>query len=144
MLVKVRVRLVLVLVLVYTHEGSLGALYWGVMITQVFLRAMVALGTRTFMCPPRHRAMWLNFLAQGKSLPPAGIELGTFGLQRPWVSHVSHCANQAISYMRMPSDQICSWSTWYPEICRSKICQSKFVEVRFVRVRSLTDSDSDC
>ena len=32
--------------------------------------------------PPRHRAMWLNFLAQGKSLPPAGIELGTFGLQR--------------------------------------------------------------
>ena len=26
--------------------------------------------------------MWLNFLAQGKSLPPAGIELGTFGLQR--------------------------------------------------------------
>ena len=32
--------------------------------------------------PPRHRAMWLNFLAQGKSLQPAGIELGTFGLQR--------------------------------------------------------------
>ena len=31
---------------------------------------------------PRHRAMCLNFLAQGKSLPPAGIELGTFGLQR--------------------------------------------------------------
>ena len=27
--------------------------------------------------PPRHRAMWLNFLAQGKSLPPARIELGT-------------------------------------------------------------------
>ena len=52
------------------------------MITQVFLRAMVAPGTRTFMCPPRHRATWLNFLAQGKSLPPAGIELGTFGLQR--------------------------------------------------------------
>ena len=47
-------------------------------------------GTRTFMCPPRHRIMWLNFLAQGKFLPPAGIELGTFGLQRPWVSHVSH------------------------------------------------------
>ena len=30
--------------------------------------------------PPRHRAMWLNFHAQGKSLPPSGIELGTFGL----------------------------------------------------------------
>ena len=27
------------------------------MITHVFLRAMVAPGTRTFMCPPRHRAM---------------------------------------------------------------------------------------
>ena len=53
------------------------------MITQVFLRAMVAPGTRTFMCPPRHRAMLLNFVAQGKSLPPAGIELGTFGLQWP-------------------------------------------------------------
>ena len=29
------------------------------MITQVFLRAMVAPGIRTFMCPPRHRAMSL-------------------------------------------------------------------------------------
>ena len=28
------------------------------MITQVFLRAMVAPGTRTFMCQPRHRAMF--------------------------------------------------------------------------------------
>ena len=64
------------------------------MITQVFLRAMVAPGTRTFMCPPRHRAMLLNFLAQGKSLPPAGIELGTFGLQRSRVSHVIHCASK--------------------------------------------------
>ena len=43
------------LVLVYTQEGSLGA--YGVMITQVFVRAMVAPGTRTFMCPPRNRAM---------------------------------------------------------------------------------------
>ena len=25
----------------------------------------------------------LSCLSQGKSLPPAGIELGTFGLQRP-------------------------------------------------------------
>ena len=51
--------------------------------------------TCTFMCPPRHRAMWLNFLAQGKSLPPVGIELGTFGLQRSRVSHVIHCASKA-------------------------------------------------
>ena len=33
---------------------KIGSVY---MITQVFLRAMVAPGTRTFMCPPRHRAM---------------------------------------------------------------------------------------
>ena len=64
------------------------------MITQVFLRAMVAPGTRTFMCPPRHRAMWLNFLAQGKPLAGARIELGTFRLQRPWVSQDSHCASK--------------------------------------------------
>ena len=69
------------------------------MITQVFLRAMVAPGTRTFMCPPRHRAMWLNFLAQGKSLPPAGIELETFGLQRSRVSHVIHCASKTHNYI---------------------------------------------
>ena len=31
---------------------------------------------------PRHRAMWLNFLAQGKSLPPARIVLRTFWLRR--------------------------------------------------------------
>ena len=35
------------------------------------------------LCARRDIAMWLNFLAQGMSLPPAGIELGTFGLQRP-------------------------------------------------------------
>ena len=29
----------------------------GVMITEAFLRAMVAPETRTFRCPPRHRAM---------------------------------------------------------------------------------------
>ena len=35
-----------------------------------------------FLCaPPRHRVMWLNCHALGKSLSPAGIELGTFGLQ---------------------------------------------------------------
>ena len=61
-----------------------GGLTWSIVLRcdHVFLRAMVAPGTRTFMCP-RHRAMWLNFLAQGKYLPPAEIELGTFGLQRP-------------------------------------------------------------
>ena len=55
---KVEHRVTLrVLVLVYTQDGSLGARYRGVMITQVFLGAMVAPGTRTFMCPPRQRAM---------------------------------------------------------------------------------------
>ena len=40
------------------------------------------MGPVLLCAPPRHIAMQLNFLAQGKSLPPAGIELGTFGLQR--------------------------------------------------------------
>ena len=43
-----------------------------------------AQGTRTFMCPSATQSyVIINFLAQEKSLPPAGIELGTFGLQRP-------------------------------------------------------------
>ena len=79
-------------VLVYTQEGSL----WSIVLRcddhTGILRAIVPPETRTFMCPPRHRAMWLNFLAQGKSLPPAGIEFGIFGLQRSRVSHVIHCA----------------------------------------------------
>ena len=37
---------------------------------------------------------YFDFLAQGKSLPPAGIELRTFGLQWPWDSHVSHCTSK--------------------------------------------------
>ena len=51
---KVRGTADTVLVLVYTQEGSLWSLEHS---TEVFLRAMVAPGTRTFMCPPRHRAM---------------------------------------------------------------------------------------
>ena len=38
-----------------------------------------------FYVPAETQSYVINFLAQGKSLPPAGIELGTFGfgLQRP-------------------------------------------------------------
>ena len=54
-IVSIIIFLKIVLVLVYTQEGLLGAEYCGVMITQVFLRVMVAPGTRTFMCPPRHK-----------------------------------------------------------------------------------------
>ena len=48
----------LVLVLVYTQEGSL----WSIVLrcddhTGIFTCDMVAPGTRTFMCPPRHRDM---------------------------------------------------------------------------------------
>ena len=53
--------------LVDTQEGS----RWSIvlrcghinllLIQKVFLRAMIAPGTRTFMCPPRHRACLLIF-----------------------------------------------------------------------------------
>ena len=41
-------------------------------------------------------------LAQGKSLPPAGIETGTFGLQRSRVSHVIHCDSKTQFSIRVP------------------------------------------
>ena len=72
-----------------------------------YFNSLYTLKGPVLLCaPPRHRAMWLNFLAQGKSLPPAGIELGTFGLQRQRSesatlataparhTHVSHCASK--------------------------------------------------
>ena len=53
--------------------------------------------------PPRHRAMWLNFLAQGKSLPPSGIELGTFGLQQ---------RSESVTLATAPARQRCVQHMW--------------------------------
>ena len=51
-----------------------------------------------------HRYFYVRWLrpgpvlsSQGKSLPPAGIELGTFGLQQSRVSHVIHCASKTFT-----------------------------------------------
>ena len=84
--------------LIFVHIANFATLQpWlhvGSFTCRIFNSLHTHKGPVLLCAPPRHRAMWLNFLAQGKSLPPAGIELGTFGLQRSRVSHVSHCASK--------------------------------------------------
>ena len=59
------------------HSTEVGSII--LLMTQVFLRAMVAPGTRTFMCPPRHRACLLIFFAQKNTfLDRLGFEPMTF------------------------------------------------------------------
>ena len=49
------------------------------LITQIFVRTMVAPGIRTFMCPPRHRACLLKCFAQKNTLlDRTGFEPMTF------------------------------------------------------------------
>ena len=72
--------------LIFVHIANFATLQpWlhvGSFTCRIFNSLHTHKGPVLLCAPPRHRAMWLNFLAQGKSLPPAGIELGTFGLQR--------------------------------------------------------------
>ena len=72
--------LALVLVLVDTQEGSIWSIVlrcdqFYLLITQeVFLRAMVAPGARTSVCPPGHRAGLFIFWAQNTPLDRPGFE----------------------------------------------------------------------
>ena len=85
------------LVLVYTQEGSL----WSIVLrcddhTGIFTCDGCARDPY-FYVPAETQSYVIKLSCSRrtpKSLPPAGIEPGTFGLQRSRVSHVIHCASK--------------------------------------------------
>ena len=50
-------------------------------------------------------------------MPPAGIELGTFGLQRSRVSHVIHCASKTHGIGYFFLQKHCQCASTIPECC---------------------------